>query len=138
MTRARERLMENETASLWIYPETGIVHHQLHRPISGQAFRDLLNLGLKQFQEGRATMWLSDDRANTILDPNDSEWSGDVWYPRMIKAGWKFWAVVLPEKSLGQINMRRLAVEVGERQVVVEMFADPAAALAWLEGLREP
>jgi hypothetical protein len=39
---------------------------------------------------------------------------------------------VLPERRLGQINMRRLLEEIRARQVVVATFADPAAALAWL------
>jgi hypothetical protein len=129
----RELLLENEFASLWFYPVTGIVHHQFHQPISGQAFRNILNLGFKLVQEGRARMWLSDDRANTMLPPEDSEWSSGYWLPRMVAAGWTHWAIVLPEKRLGQVNMRRIIGDVTERKVTAESFSDPVEAMAWLE-----
>jgi len=132
MDMERELLLENAFASLWCYPGLGIVHHQFHQAIFGQAFKDVLNLGLEQFQAGRAHKWLSDDRANTILPPDDSAWSTEYWMPRILEAGWTHWAIVLPERRLGQINMRRLLEEIRARQVVVATFADPAAALAWL------
>lgn len=128
-----ELLLSNEFASLWFYPETGIVHHQFHKVVSGQAFREVLNLGLKLFKEGRANKWLSDDRVNTILPPDDSAWSNDLWLPQMLEAGWTHWAIVLPERQLGQINMRRLIGEVAARRVATEIFANPLDALAWLE-----
>jgi hypothetical protein len=128
----RELLLENEFASLWCYPGLGIVHHQFHQPISGQAFQDVLNLGLKQFQAGRASKWLSDDRANTILPADDSAWSSEYWMPQILQAGWTHWAIVLPERRLGRINMRRLLEEVQGHHVVVATFADPTAALGWL------
>jgi hypothetical protein len=129
----RELLLENEFASLWFYSETGIVHHEFHKPISGQAFRDVLLLGLTLFRDGRAKKWLSDDRANTLLPPEDSEWSSGFWLPRMAGLGWTHWALVLPEKRRGQINMMRIIGDVTEKRVVVEAFTDPALALAWLE-----
>lgn len=128
-----ELLLCNELASLWFYPETGIVHHQFHKAISGQAFYEVLNTGLKLFKEGRASKWLSDDRANTMLPPDDSAWSSDIWLPQMVKAGWTHWAIVLPQSQLGQVNMRRLMGEVAARKVAAKAFADPLKALAWLE-----
>jgi hypothetical protein len=68
MSMDREVLLDNEFASLWFYPEPGIVHHEFHKPIAGQDFKAVLLTGLKLFQARRATKWLSDDRANTILN----------------------------------------------------------------------
>jgi hypothetical protein len=129
----RELLLENEFASLWFYPETGIVHHEFHKPISGQAFKEVLLLGLTLFQDGRAKKWLSDDRANTMLPPEDSEWSSESWLPRMVRLGWTHWAIVLPKKLLGQVNMRRIISEVTEKRVTAETFSDPIQAMVWLE-----
>jgi hypothetical protein len=128
-----EILLSNEFATLWLYPETRIVHHQFHKAISGQAFQEVLNLGLKQFKEGRANKWLSDDRLNTILPFDDSAWSNGFWLPQMLKAGWTRWAIVLPEKQLGQINMRRLIRETAGNKVAAETFFNTSDALAWLE-----
>lgn len=49
-----------------------------------------------------------------------------------MKAGWKYWALILPEKVIGQLYMKRL-VERGDQQgITVQLFSDPAKAMAWL------
>jgi hypothetical protein len=50
----------------------------------------------------------------------------------MVVAGWTHWAIVLPEKRLGQVNMKRLIGGVMEKGVTAEAFSDPVAAMAWL------
>jgi hypothetical protein len=132
MSMDRELLLDNEFASLWFYPEPGIVHHEFHEPISGQDFKDVLLRGLKLFQAGRATKWLSDDRGNTMLPPEDSAWSSEWWLPIMVAAGWTHWAIVLPETRLGQVNMKRLIGDVLDKGVTAEAFSDPVVAMAWL------
>jgi hypothetical protein len=57
----------------------------------------------------------------------------NTWSPRVLKAGWKQWAVVLPQKVLGQMNMQRFIDMYKERGLEVRAFTDPAPALAWLE-----
>jgi hypothetical protein len=128
-----ELILETEFASLWFYPDPRIVHHQFHKPIFGQAFQEVLLTGLELFQDGKADKWLSDDRANTILPPDDSAWSSEYWLPAILRAGWTHWAIVLPERRLGQINMHRLMEEVRARHVLSRTFTTPSAALAWLE-----
>jgi hypothetical protein len=34
-----------------------------------------------------------------------------VWQPKILKAGWKYWAIVLPEQALGQMRMSVMAME---------------------------
>ena len=126
-------ILDNEYATLLYHPETKIVHHQFHKPIGGQAFRDVLNKGLEVFQEFGAQKWLSDDRANSALSPEDGEWGTNNWNPRVIAAGWKYWAIVMPAKVIGQMNMQYFIKVNSELGVTARVFSDPDEAMRWLE-----
>ena len=80
-----------------------------------------------------ATKWLSDDRKNGPLNTSDSDWARDDWFPRALAAGWKYWAVVLPELLIGQMNMQLFTTRYSKAGVTVRVFSDPDDALCWLK-----
>ena len=126
-------VLETQAVVLRYHRQARIVHHELRRFVHGPEFRNLLERGLELLQENKATKWLSDDRGNGPLKPADAEWSQQEWAPRAAAAGWKYWAVVLPKKVLGQMNMKRwieLSAEVGR---VAQGFSDSVEAMRWLE-----
>jgi hypothetical protein len=125
-------ILDNEHATLWYHPETKIVHHQYHQPISGESFREVLTKGAEAFEEYGAFKWLSDDRANTAIPPEDGDWAENVWVPRVLAAGWKYWAIVMPAKIIGQMNMQFFQKQNQERGVTVQVFSDPTEAMHWL------
>ena len=130
---SKRLVLENEFVHLWYHPATRIVHHQFRKFIWGDLFRDVLNEGLKAFVREGATKWLSDDRRNSALSKADTEWAMTDWFPRVIKVGWKHWAIVLPESVIGQMNMARFIAAYSEQGLAVRVFDEPGAALEWLE-----
>jgi hypothetical protein len=135
--RDHKVIIENATISLYYYPATKIVHHEFRRFTQGENFRSVLEQGLEIFKTHNACKWLSDDRGNTAITPADAEWALTNWAPRVIAAGWKYWAVVLPENTIGQMNMRRWLKTYADRGVTAEVFSNPRQALLWLE-MEEP
>ena len=129
----RTTLLENDYASLWYYPDTGIIHHQLHQPVPDEIFRTVLMTGLNLMQEHGANKWLSDDRKNSILSAEVSAWSQNIWLPLAIKAGWKHWALLPTSNARGRKNAERLMKYVTETYgIKLEIFADPEDAQLWL------
>lgn len=126
-------ILDNEFARLRYYPQKKIVHHEFKQFVRGEHFRTVLEEGLRVFQTHHAFKWLSDDRGNSAIKPDDAEWAINDWAPRVIAAGWKFWAVVMPENVIGQMNMRRWLATYGEKGVTAEAFDDPTKAFLWLE-----
>jgi hypothetical protein len=125
-------VLENEQITIWYHPETKIVHHQMHQYTHGQAFRDALTAGAEAMKKHRATKWLSDDRKNPVLTADDQKWATDYWQPQVIKAGWKYWAIVQPERLLAKARMDLLAEKFTKLGVEVKMFGDPQEAMKWL------
>ncbi|MBZ0292841.1 MAG: hypothetical protein K8L99_09800 [Anaerolineae bacterium] len=126
-------VIDNEYVTLQYHPDKKIVHHSFKQWIPLQIFRDVMTQGADIFEKYGAEKWLSDDRGNGALDLAAAEWGTKVWTPRITKAGWKYWAVVMPKKVLGQMDMRQWIKMYSDLGVTVKAFTDPDEALRWLE-----
>jgi hypothetical protein len=125
-------LLGNEYVKLWYHPEPKIIHHEILNSPPSAIFREMLTKGAECLEQHGATKWLSDDSRNKLVQPEDNVWGDTVWAPRVIKAGFKFWAIVLPKQALGHLQMQRFCREYRARGVVVELFEKTDAALKWL------
>ncbi len=129
-------LLDNDVVTLVYYPEYGIVHHTFHRSISGEALHEVLQLGLKTFLENGCHKWLSDDRGNAGgLSAEDFQWGEINWMQPMISAGWKYWALVVPNEVSAREDMIPIIELFYERGVRIMVFTDVQRALDWLKGL---
>ena len=128
-------IFDNEHAALWFHPEAGVVHHQFKTYMRDADFRNVLNQGLELLKQHAATKWLSDDRANSALGDEDTKWAQTDWFPRVLAAGWEYWAIVLPDNVIGQMNMKRFIDQYAEAGITVRVFSDPEEALDWLDAL---
>lgn len=128
-------VIDKEYATLWYYPEYKIVHHVYHKFIHGQPFRDVLETGLRLFEENGGGKWLSDDRKNSALPTEDLTWSTQEWSPRCLAAGWKAWAIIMPDKVAGQMTMNRILKQYIDVGFQVRVFDDVDEAFEWLKSV---
>jgi hypothetical protein len=126
-------ILDNQYATLQVYPDIKIICHKVHKFIYGEAFRELMTKGADAFEKYKCIKWLSDDRGNSALRQEDIDWGNQNWEPRIMKAGWKYWALILPEKVVGQMNMKKLIDRYSQLGVNVKVFSDPEEAMKWLE-----
>jgi hypothetical protein len=128
-----QTILDDESVALHYHVRHRIVHHELRKFVHGPQFRNVLEKGLELFIKHGANRWLSDDRGNGPLKPADADWALNDWAHRVMAAGWRYWAVVMPEKVLGQMNMKRWIATYAAQGVIVRPFTNPDDALAWLE-----
>jgi hypothetical protein len=114
------------------HPEGRIIHHEVHANLRGTEYRDALTAGMEAMKKYGAKKWLSDDRKNAVFSPDDLTWSRDVWGPEVIKAGWKYWAIVMPARPLARIRMEEGAEVMPTVGVTTKIFDDPTEAMKWL------
>lgn len=129
----REVVLQNEHVTLWYYPELKIVHHQMMHSPPAETFRELLSEGAGLVERFRVSKWLSDDRGNTLLRPDEEKWANQVWLPRVLRGGFRYWAIVLPEAAIGKLNMRRLAAQHEQYGIVSHIASQPGKAFDWLK-----
>ena len=126
-------VLDNDYATLWFHEDTKIVHHKVKKYIHGETLRQLLTKGYETLKQKNAKKWLSDDALNGPLLKEDEAWAKGEWFPKVVRAGWKSWAIVLPAQIIGQMNMKRFIDDYAKAGITVNVFSDPAKALAWLE-----
>lgn len=133
---AREVVFESEHMSVWWHPEQRLIYHQMHKYCLGEAFRAGMTAGTQAMQRHRAISWLSDDRLNGPLPDDDEQWAGAHWFHQTKAAGWKYWAMVLPERAVGKLNVKRFIEVSRKRGIEAQSFVTPAPALEWLSARR--
>lgn len=136
--KPKQVLFETDHLRLWYHPDGNIVHHEIRRGIVGADFRTMLTKGAECIENRLGCKWLSDDRAHVALKREEYEWGDSVWSPRMLAAGFKYWAIVLPESQIGQMQMKRFADRYRELGVTVKTFASVDEGLAWLRAVDAP
>jgi hypothetical protein len=129
---ARETVFENELISVWCAPQLRLVSHQMHKVCYGTPFRDALRAGTAAMQRHGAVAWLSDDRMNGPLPDDDETWGTTTWFQTTKAAGWKYWAMVLPERAVGKLNAKRFVELYRKRGIEAQMFTEPGPAFDWL------
>lgn len=129
----RQEILSDSFATLWYYPQEKIIHHKFHKFMYGEELKNLLTKGVEYFEQNNCKKWLSDDRENSATRSEDMKWIQEVWTPRVIKAGWKYWAIIMPEKMVGQMSMKRLVEQFGNMGVEVFVSSDPDEGFNWLK-----
>ena len=122
-------------ATLLYYPEEGIIHHELRKFTYGDALHEILEVGLASFQQHGLTKWLSDDRKNSAIPQGDVDWAMQYWISPMIQSGWKYWAVILPDKTAGKAAMNRVIEQFSQLGISIEVFYDASEAFDWLRSV---
>jgi hypothetical protein len=126
-------IIDTDYATLIYHPESKIIHHTFHRPISGKPFRDVLMAGANLLKQHHGTKWLSDDRKNLTTPEEDAHWAMTEWSQMVMDAGWKYWAIIVPDAIEGRINMKEFIDDNFEKGVQIALFDTVEEAMAWLE-----
>ena len=126
-------ILSNEFATLVYHEDKKVVHHTFLKPIGGQEFRDVLLAGVDYLRKYGATKWLSDDRENSALSPEDGRWATKEWSKLVQDAGWKTWALVVPYDIMGRLNLIEFVNLYSNRGVKVMVFTKPEEAMEWLD-----
>lgn len=128
-------LIENEFVTLRYSPDKRILYHTVQQPVDEEVFKSSLNKGVEMIEENHIQKWLSDDRQNGPFSAAFSEWAINDWIPRAIKAGWKYWANVVPDKLNAANTLTPFIEHLHEKGLRMALFTNIEEAMAWLENM---
>ncbi len=132
---ARITAVDNDSILLWVDPAAKLIGHELRKFVTAEVLRKAFETGLELTKKHAVTKWISDDRKGGALPPEHLQWSQSFWRPNMIKAGWKYWALLPPEKVVGQMSMKRVAEDYAKLGLTMRVFHEAEEALKWLAGV---
>ena len=98
-------------------------------PAEFAAANDALILALKQHGGSRV---LGDCRDMRVIKQSDQEWVSRDWIPRILAAGLRRIALVIPKSGLALMNVQEIMSRIPGTKLDVAYFATIAEARAWL------
>lgn len=125
-------IIDNQYVILYYHEETKIIHHIYHPGVHGDYLKEELTTGTDWLIQKGAKKWLSDNTAIEGVSDDEAAWINTEWLPRTIAAGWKFWALVVPDDVMGRMNMVQFVNEFAQQGVLVRVFTESDAAMEWL------
>ncbi|MFN8528448.1 MAG: hypothetical protein U0670_07545 [Anaerolineae bacterium] len=127
------------TVEYW--PDKALIYHTIHQPINEHVdmFKTALDAGTEGMAKYKVRKWLSDDRKNDSLTEEGNQWSMNVWQPKTLKAGWKYWAMVVPEDLAAAGTLMPVIEILYELGLRMSVFTTLENAIAWLDEVdKEP
>jgi hypothetical protein len=106
----------------------------------GSVYRSVLDRSLDLVRKHKASRWLAIMvESSGVISPEDSAWLSGDWFPRLVSAGGRRFAIVLPPKGLAALQLNRIKREIDSSKDDPNAFAnqyfdDVAVARAWLNG----
>ncbi len=111
------------------------VHVEFNTYVHSDELREICDRAMDLQQEKGAQRMISDNRKLTVISQEDQEWISTVHNQRIQDSGIKFVAIVLPEKAIGKLSMKRVvasSVAFDDIQTVFETFDSVEGAEEWL------
>lgn len=130
----KQVILSNDHFDLYYHDSEKIIHHVFKEKLDSESFPRVLNAGTKVLRENRATKWLSDNRRQVnVLTDEDNAWANNVWLPKTMRAGWKYWAIVVPDSMLNRADLVRYVDSFHGKGIIVKVFSDDKVAFTWLK-----
>jgi hypothetical protein len=103
----------------------------------GETYRAALDRSLELVRQHHARRWLGDMlEASGVMSQEDSDWLARDWFPRLLAAGGRRFAVVMPPQTLAAMQMNRLKREIAAENdpdaFITRYFDNLDEARAWL------
>lgn len=103
---------------------------------SSEDFRRGLNKGLELLTKKMTGRWLADMRNIGVIGIADQKWSNEDWFPRAVKGGLRFMALVMPTSTLSTMGVKNIMNHIGDIPIDTRYFDNTNEALAWLKTCR--
>ena len=129
-----ETILENEFISILYYPEQKIIAHTVHQPISNMQLMEAMKVASNFLVENNVSKWLSDDRKNGPIENDIAEADMDYkeYNQRMIDAGWRYWANVIPTSLEAAYTLTPVMEEMHDMGLQMNVFTSYDEAFDWL------
>jgi hypothetical protein len=99
---------------------------------SPEEFAAALDSGVATLIAHHSALWLADCRGMKAIQQSDQDWINEHWFPRVLAAGLKRMALVIPKSTLAAMNLKDIMGRVPNTNLDVSYFGTVAEARTWL------
>lgn len=113
-------------------PTLEAVHVEWQGWASSSEREACLEAGRQALTDYRGARWLVDGRAMKAVKQADQDWIDRSWFPRVLAAGLRKMAMVVPNSSLARMNVQDILSRVPDTRLDVAYFVSVEEAREWL------
>lgn len=112
------------------------VRNEWKTPVDSAGFRQVLNTGVELVTLKRAQRWLADCTKQGPVAVEDTKWATEDWTPRVIAAGIKRLAFVMPKRASSAMSIMQFITGPSGEKMHTMNFDDITEARRWLREQR--
>lgn len=134
---SNEILFTSEECDIFYNEELHVVMSQWKGIfVEGEKLRKIFNELIHALERKNTTVIVADARQMKIIAFNDQQWAIEDWYPRAVKAGFRFQGLILSKDSFNEITVKKITQNYDDAIVTTQYFTSPNEALEWARYLR--
>jgi hypothetical protein len=117
-----------------IYWDTEARHHVARWQgfAHGEPFRAAFEACIRAAQARPSTKWLADVRKYSVTTPEDQQWIVERFFPGLVDAGIRHFAVIAPEKVVASMAAQRVLQAFAGGELEFGYHASEKEAMTWL------
>jgi hypothetical protein len=112
--------------------DTKAVWAEWKEAVEGEPFRRGLNAGLELVRQKKARKWIADTKHMGVVSVEDVKWTNEDWIPRVVAAGLRWMAFVMPRKVVAKMAVKTVVSKLGEHELSTSYVESLDDARAWL------
>jgi hypothetical protein len=128
----RAPVYEDESGLMYWNSALRTVELEAKKYVSSAGYRAFLEKVLDLIKQRHASKLLADLTKLGPTDNQDMVWSETDWFPRCLKAGLKFTALVMPRSLVAHMAVDQMSQRTDLRAVTRRVFGDVDEARTWL------
>ena len=105
--------------------------------VSDEPFRRILDEIINVLVLKNASIIIADARDMYVISPCDQEWILNSWYPRAVKAGFRYQGLILNKDTFSELAVKTISNQYDTSTVTTKYFSSPTAALDWVREIQE-
>ncbi len=105
--------------------------------VSDEPFRKILDEIVIALELKKASIIIADAREMYVISPNDQEWILNSWYPRAVKAGFRYQGLILNKDTFSELTVKTISNQYDASTVTTQYFSSPSEALEWVREIQE-
>lgn len=104
--------------------------------VEGESLRKIFNELINALQNKKTSIIIADARRMMIIPFKDQEWTINDWYPRAVRAGFRYQGLILSRDTFNEITVKKISEKYDDAIITTEYFPSPVEAMEWARYIR--
>ena len=104
--------------------------------VEGERLKEIFNMLILALDLKKTEIIVADARDMLAISPADQQWTIEDWYPRAVRAGFRFQGLVLSKNTYNELAVKRISNQYDDSFITTQYFETPSEALKWVRDIR--